>query len=394
MVNNSSRDAFSKKAVELSHTYKNLLLEFATGTGKTKASLDIINNHRGTWLVVVSEKAHLKNWIDDIKKHEYEYLLDNITFVLYASLHKHINKSYYGIVLDEAHRCQSDLRRNALNNIKYLKSILLTATITKSEKFKLEEVMGHIFNYKISLSDAINENILPEPVIHLNPLELDNTDERQSFVIKKGVNTLRQKVTCNYKNRFENLRKFKHIELTVTCTELEKYNYLCEQIDYYKTRYLKERTQVIYNKWMNLGSVRKKYLTNLKTPHVKHFINSLPSNNRFICFTGSIEQCNSLGSANTVHSKIKNPQNIIDKFNNKETNQLYVVDMLREGVNLVDADGIIVQLDSKSRSAVQMLGRSLRKQFPVIHIFYYKNTIDENYLNNSTEEFEEFVVKS
>lgn len=38
--------------------------------------------------------------------------------------------------------------------------------------------------------------------------------------------------------------------------------------------------------------------------------------------------------------------------------------------------------------------RSLRKQFPVIHIFYYKNTIDENYLNNSTEEFEEFVVKS
>ena len=68
--------------------------------------------------------------------------------------------------------------------------------------------------------------------------------------------------------------------------------------------------------------------------------------------------------------------------------------MLREGVNLVDADGIIIQLNSKSRSAVQILGRSLRKQFPVIHIFYYKDTIDEIYLKNSLPEFENFVVKS
>ena len=66
--------------------------------------------------------------------------------------------------------------------------------------------------------------------------------------------------------------------------------------------------------------------------------------------------------------------------------------MLREGVNLVDTNAIIVQLDSKSRSCTQMLGRSLRKKEPIIHIFYYKNTQDEIYMNNSLEEFKEYVV--
>ena len=83
---------------------------------------------------------------------------------------------------------------------------------------------------------------------------------------------------------------------------------------------------------------------------------------------------------------------IIDKFNQKKINQLFVVDMLREGMNLVEANAIIVQLDSKNRSAVQMLGRALRHDKPVIHIFYYKDTQDEIYLMNSLKEFSEFVV--
>ena len=36
--------------------------------------------------------------------------------------------------------------------------------------------------------------------------------------------------------------------------------------------------------------------------------------------------------------------------------------------------------------------RSLRKKEPIIHIFYYKNTQDEIYMNNSLEEFKEYVV--
>lgn len=391
---NITREIFSSQSVSLSKIHRNLLLEVATGVGKTKASLDIINESEGNWLIVVAEKAHLDNWKKDINKHNYNSLLPRITFVLYASLHKYKNKCYYGIILDEAHRCTTLLRRTALGSIKYTKSVLLTATITKNEKFLIESTIGYIHTYKISLNTAIESNILPVPEIHLHPLIMDNTTLSESFTMIKGIKPARINVNCKYEERFKVLAMYKHVNLTVTCTPKQKYDYLCSMVDYYKLKYMKDREVASYNKWMNTASVRKKYWANMKTNSVKPFIKQLPLENRFICFTSSISQCNELGGKNIVHSKIKDPQKIIDKFNNRNINRLYVVDMLKEGVNLVDADAIIIQLNSKNRSAVQMLGRSLRKQFPVIHIFYYKDTVDETYLKNSLPEFENFVVKS
>ena len=54
----------------------------------------------GKWLVVLSETAAIKNWHDDIIKHNLQDLLMDIEFVLYASLHKHIGLSYEGIIAD------------------------------------------------------------------------------------------------------------------------------------------------------------------------------------------------------------------------------------------------------------------------------------------------------
>ena len=389
-----SREALSKKAIELSKAHKNLLLEFATGTGKTKASLDIINAHGGNWLIVVAERAHLKNWTDDIAKHNYNHLLPSIKFVLYASLKKELGNMYYGIVLDEAHNCKSEVRRKALKSVLFNQAILLTATISPSEKRLLELTIGTIHTFKVSLTDAIDANILPVPKIHLHELLLDDVTADQKFTMVKGTPSMRVSVNCTYANRFIILTQYKHVNLTVTCTALQKYNYLCELVEYYKATYMRSRQMGVYNRWLQTASVRKRFIADIKTTAVKAFITTLPPSSRFICFTGSINQCTALGGKSIVHSKIKDPQAIIDKFNDRKTNRLFAVGMLREGVNLVDSDAIIVQLDSKSRSTIQRTGRALRKQFPVIHIFYYKNTIDEVYLNNSIEEFDKFVVRS
>jgi len=392
---NVSREALSLKAVELSKTHKNLLLEFATGTGKTKTSLDIINNQGGKWLIVVAERAHLKNWMDDIIKHNYQHLLPSLKFVLYASLKKEAGNMYYGMVLDEVHNCVSDKRRESLKKILFNHAVLLTATITPSEKRLLELVMGTITAFKVSLIDAIDANILPTPKIHLHALTLDNVNPNHTFVMNRGTKGQRVSVSCDYKDRFKIFTQYKHVELTVRCTGLEKYQYLCELVEYYKKVYMTSRQMGIYNRWLQTASVRKRFIADIKTPAVKEFITALPLSSRFICFTGSIAQSTALGGKkNIVHSKIKEPQVVIDKFNSRDIDRIYAVGMLKEGVNLVDADGIIVQLDSKSRSTIQRTGRSLRKQFPVIHIFYYKDTIDEQYLNTSLEEFDKFVVRS
>ena len=68
--------------------------------------------------------------------------------------------------------------------------------------------------------------------------------------------------------------------------------------------------------------------------------------------------------------------------------------MLQEGQNLTDIEvGIIVQLDGKERSFIQRFGRSLRAEDPVQYIFYYKNTRDEEYLNNVLEGISEEYIQ-
>ena len=54
------------------------------------------------------------------------------------------------------------------------------------------------------------------------------------------------------------------------------------------------------------------------------------SNKRFICFVGSIEQCNDLGGTQAVHSDNTNKENskLVDDFNNGITNSLFAVNKL------------------------------------------------------------------
>lgn len=385
-----TRENIGKKAVELSKENNNILLELATGTGKTKVSLAIIDSHKGNWLVVLAERAHLKNWQEDIKKHGYHDLLKNITFVLYASLHKHVKMSYKGVVLDEAHHCTTDIRLNSLKQIKFNKCIALTATITAKEKDKIESIVGPICTFKYSLAKAINSDILPTPKIYLHTLFLDNKTVNSTFILTKGSQKNPVEITTSYKNRFNALASGKNVKVTVNCTECEKYLYLCSKVDYYKNAYLRSYNDGIKNRWLQAATMRKRFLSESKTKSLQSFLPELYS--RYICFAGSIEQCSQLGGKNIVHSKKKNNQKTIDNFNSRKINNIFAVGMLREGVNLVDADAVIVQLDSGSRATVQMLGRALRKENPVIHIFYYKDTQDEIYMNNSLEEFKEFVV--
>jgi superfamily II DNA or RNA helicase len=56
---------------------------------------------------------------------------------------------------------------------------------------------------------------------------------------------------------------------------------------------------------------------------------------------------------------------------------------MTEGVNLTDIEvAIIGQLDGTERPFVQRSGRGLRAEFPEIYVLYFKNTKDEDYLQN------------
>ena len=50
----------------------NLLLELATGVGKSRMALECAKKIGGTWLIVVDQTTHARNWQDEIMKWNFD----------------------------------------------------------------------------------------------------------------------------------------------------------------------------------------------------------------------------------------------------------------------------------------------------------------------------------
>ena len=80
----NKREIIQKKAVDLFKNNSKLVLEWATGCGKSKATIDIIKtlNSKSKILLVVSEIAHKTTWLDEFKKWK---LSHKVILTTYAS---------------------------------------------------------------------------------------------------------------------------------------------------------------------------------------------------------------------------------------------------------------------------------------------------------------------
>jgi superfamily II DNA or RNA helicase len=389
-----TRKDIQLNAVDLSSMYNNLLLSWCTGLGKSKAALDAVGKLKGRGYIVLSEKSHKSNWYEEILKHNHREILGRSTVFLYASLHKYINTEVDWIIWDEIHHGLSDLRQEHISSIKSNHNIFLTATLEKNQLFDLNRLFKNVHKYEITLEEAIDWKILPEPEINLIPIRLSDSGYSESFVINKGNEKKRIKLECNFNERWGILKQYKDLELTVKCTQSQKYSWLGESIEYWKKQYFKLSAEWAKFKWLNYASQRKRFLAEIKTPYANEIILQLERDKRrYICFAGSINQSEILGSHNNVvHSLNKNNQDIINNFNSKNISSLFAVNMLQEGVNLRDVEiGVIVQLDSKLRSYTQRAGRIFRANKPIQYILYVKNTRDEEYLNNIITGVEKYI---
>lgn len=398
-----TREELTKEAIQEITKTKAIAITAGTGSGKTKISLEVTNflhnkdnSKKFNTLILVAERSHINNWEVEINK--WNLNIGNYKIVCYASMHKVIDDTYDIVIFDEAHHLASERRKELLSYIKTSYQIFLSATLKYTFISELSVIIGSKINVlKLSIDEAIKANILPEPKIFLIPLILDNTTFSETIVEEWGKSSLRVKYECNYADRFKFFKRKKSIPncaLTIHCTQKQKYDFLTEKFEYFKGLYMRTRNQVFKNKWLQYGSKRKKYLGEIKTSIVKSLLEKVKSK-RFICFCSSIDQANQLGKENVIHSEIKNPQEVLNKFNRKEISNLFAVGMLQEGVNLTDIQvGIIIQLDGEERAFIQKFGRVLRSDSPVQYIFYVKNTRDEDYLKNALENIDKNYIKS
>lgn len=378
-------------------------LQWCTGLGKSKMAIDMANyladkefeeyEEPLNVLLVVAETAHKSNW--KIEFDRWELKTDNVVMECYASLKKYRNSYWDLVIFDEAHHLGSDLRMDVLTELHARNIILLSATLPDQVMQAVTGVFGEFVTSKVTLKQAIEWGILPAPKVYLIPLTLDSTYPNCTIIEEWGKKEKRVTYKCKFHERWEYLKnknKYPNVTLEISCTQQQKYDYLTDQFEYWRSQFFRTRQEFVKNKWLQVGSKRKRFLGESKTDAVRLLLHKI-QDKRFICFCTSIEQAELLGGKNAIHSKKDNSLSIIDDFNAKKIDNLFAVGMLQEGQNLTGIEaGVIVQLDGQERAFIQKFGRSLRATDPIQFIFYYKDTRDTEYLENVLEGIDEEYI--
>ena len=400
-----TREELQVQSLSLIKRSNRVALQWCTGLGKSKIAIRMANyladkefEEYGkplNVLLVVAEIAHKFNWKEEIDR--WKLKTDNVVMECYASLKKYRNSYWDLIIFDEAHHLGSDLRMDVLTELHAQNIILLSATLPDQVMQAVTEVFGEFVTSKVTLKEAIEWGILPQPKVYLIPLTLDSTYPNCTIIEEWGKKEKRVTYKCKFHERWEYLKnkdKYPNVTLEISCTQQQKYDYLSDQFEYWRSQFFRTRQEFIKNKWLQVGSKRKRFLGESKTQAVRLLLYKI-QNRRFICFCTSIEQAELLGGKNAIHSKKDNSLDIIDDFNTKKIDNLFAVGMLQEGQNLPNIEaGVIVQLDGQERAFVQKFGRSLRATDPIQFIFYYKDTKDTEYLKNVLEGInEEYITE-
>lgn len=357
----------------------NILLELATGVGKTKIALAKVHQwftNNKNILIVIPRVVLKQNWKDEIIKWGYQDLLSKINFVTYTSFIK--GKSDADIVIyDEAHHL-SDRCLEIVDSLKSKHSILLSASLTKEKK---REILYYFSPevFKVATRKAIDNNILPDPTVYLIPLELNKTEKSEIIVKNKNK---KYTVRLQFSERF-NTKKYANNRIEIVCTQYEYYSYLESLTSYYERQ---KFTQFGLTKYLRTAGERAKYLSSIKVPIVLKILKKL-EDKRTLTFCKDIEQTELLGK-NPINSK--NKQSIINlkEFNEGKINHITSCNMIDEGINLTDCKyAIFAFLNSSDKMIIQKTGRALRHPSPVIIIPYFVNTREEDLVTKMCENF-------
>lgn len=368
---------------------KNVLLTLPTGYGKSRGAIErvkhILKGKSYKSLLIVIPRNVLKlNWETEFKKWWPDCKLD-ITFTTYVSFPKHIGK-WDIVIYDEAHHL-SERCREALCDYTVKYSILLSATVKRDLKEEFREVFDDLYYYNISLRDAINNDVLPDPIVYLFPLTLDNTYPNERII--KNPKAKGKIIYSSWAERWSYIRQ-KSNPVHIYCTQAQYLDDLNSQIEWFKNR---RGNVACKNKWLKLCGDRLKYLSNCKISTISKILKYCDKQ-RTLTFCNNIEQTEILGKY-CINSKNTYAMQFLSDFNNGKIDHITACNILNEGANLTNCRiGIYANLNSSETIIKQRTGRLLRHPDPIIIIPYYKNTREESLVNLMLEDYNPELVKT
>ena len=369
-----------------------LLLEAATGFGKTLTAIRLVNwiarsvykSHKPKMLLLVAKRVHKQTWLEEFSK--WGGINADVVMECYESLHKHTGEHFDFIILDECHHIGSEMRMQQLKTIKYDYMIGLSATIPQKLK------MWFKYNYhsqivSCDIIEAIDSEVLPEPTILLFPLQVENT--RMSETIEINPKAKGPIVHGEYKDYWK-LKKQK-VHAIIRCTQKQKLIELDKSIEWYKKKAM-SGNMAMKQSWLYLCGKRLEFLADCKLQWVKLILHHLDKE-RTITFCKTITQTEQLGK-NCIHSQNKDATKVYDDFNQKKIDHITAVNILNENANLVDCKyAVFCNISSSEVVIPQRLGRAMRHKSPVIIMPYYKGTREEEVITKMLEGFNKNYIK-
>lgn len=362
-----TREEINNLALSKIDNTKYLILELITGFGKSKLAIDLINHicervYKNDQcptkvLLLVSKNVHKQTWRDEITKWG-GIKTDYLTIECYDSLKKYKDDWFDVIVADEMQHL-SDNRLDILSTIKIQESFIgLSATIKKTMKeYFINNYNANII--KCGLKEAVESEVLPEPLVYLLSLRLDNTQYKY---------------------------KAKRFNKDVITTQQGCYNCMSSYIEFKKREYFNSKNIFKQRQWLSAAGNRLKWLSEQKKDIILSLLDKF-KNYKTLTFCNNIKQAEVLGKYN-ITSKNKNSTKNLEMFNNNKIKHITSVNILNEGVNLNNCRiGIFCNLNSSEIITKQRIGRLLRHKKPVIIVPYYINTREEELVNKMIEEY-------
>ncbi len=373
-----TREEYTNEILELSDSHKYLMLNVATGVGKTRVAIEVIKRHYENKLlgckvlIVVPKLVLIYNWKEELIKWNFPQNI-YVKFTTYISYPKHADTYWDAIIFDEGHHFTENCA-DATDLFHYDRVLVLSATIPKEPKWRLKGCFRGIYEYTISARNAIDDSILPDPKVLMIPMLLDNTSINQVIVIRKSRGGT--PITLTYQQKGQRFH-FPTKQVHIRCTQQQYYSFVTEDIDYKKRDFIQTQAQFKKNIWLHACKERLDWLTVQKEDYVIELLKML-DNYRTLTFCTSIAQTKKFGE-HPINSENKKEsmQNLAD-FNDGKIDHITSAAILNEGMNLKNCQiGIYANIGASKVVEAQRLGRILRHKNPLIIIPYFVGTREE-----------------
>lgn len=335
--------------------HKQCGVAISMGVGKTRLGLKYIYT-KGKNLIVVPKKSIIDSWRDEMVKININIELE---FVTYRSLNKKNPDDYDVVVLDECH----NLKMNHMEFLEPFSGHILGMTGTPptkniGEKYYMVNKYCPIV-YTFSVDDATSVKILNDYIIYVHMIELSD---------KKDLR----------KNKKDGNHWF--------TSENKDYQWMCGKINSSYSHKQKQFARIMRMKSMMEYKSKETY--------TKKLLGNI--NSKCIIFANTVKQADRL-SSHSYHSKNNMSKENLEMFSDGRINTLSCVLQLSEGVNIPNLkQGIILHAYGNERKSAQRIGRLLRlnpEDTSVCHILCYKDTIDETWVSNALEEFDQTKIR-